>query len=146
MSCCAGHVKTPAAAPLPPDPPQASAVSSSSFRLSWSPPDERGAPITDYSVSVQSATASASASPQLGEMSNGHVLKNGHADPLHSLDKGADGRVPYSNGNMPSQPQPQVVHVKGNKTSTTISGRPIPPLLTVDYSHMLRELLIYVPQ
>ncbi len=79
--CLAGSATTRPAPPLAPHPPTPSAIAASSFKLSWASPLSRGAPITEYLVSVQHPAAIAD--------SNGHnpltgaeptAMSNGHAD------------------------------------------------------------------
>ena len=77
----AGSATTRPAPPLAPHPPTPSSIAASSFKLSWASPLSRGAPVTEYLVSVQQPAAIAD--------SNGHnslagaeptAMSNGHAD------------------------------------------------------------------
>lgn len=120
LQLLAGHVRTQAAPPLPPDLLQASAVSPSSFKLSWHAPESQGAPVTDYSVRIQ--PSSALASGHVTDLPNGRPLQNGHADTLHTLSKASGHDMPHSNGDMPSNPQGRVIRVKGTQLSTTVTG------------------------
>ncbi len=88
----AGSATTRPAPPLAPQPPTSSAVSSSSFKLSWASPQARGAPVTEYMVSVQqpATTADSNSSRMLAgaasaAMANGHATAIGNGA-LDSMD------------------------------------------------------------
>ena len=80
----AGLAITRPAPPLAPHPPTSSAITASSFKLSWASPQARGAPITEYLVSVHyqavtaDSTSASSAGPTAAAAANGHAESNGN--------------------------------------------------------------------
>ena len=81
----AGSATTRPAPPLAPHSPNPSAISASSFKLSWASSLSRGAPVTEYLVSVQQPAAIADsnghnpvAGAEPAAMSNGHADANGN--------------------------------------------------------------------
>ncbi len=81
----AGSATTRPAPPLAPHPPTPSAIAVSSFKLSWASPLSRGAPVTEYLVSVQQPAAisdtnghNSLAGAEPTTMSNGHGDANGN--------------------------------------------------------------------
>lgn len=80
----AGLATTRPAPPLAPHPPTSSAITASSFKLSWASPQARGAPITEYLVSVHyqavtaDSTSASSAGPTAAAAANGHAESNGN--------------------------------------------------------------------
>ncbi|KAL0040936.1 hypothetical protein WJX79_010532 [Trebouxia sp. C0005] len=80
-----GSATTRPAPPLAPHSPNPSAISASSFKLSWASSLSRGAPVTEYLVSVQQPAAIADsnghnpvAGAEPAAMSNGHADANGN--------------------------------------------------------------------
>lgn len=80
----AGLATTRPAPPLAPHPPTSSAITASSFKLSWASPQARGAPVTEYLVSVHyqaitaDSTSASSAGPTAAVSANGHADANGN--------------------------------------------------------------------